>query len=83
MTKEDDAFDCYCFQAAADATLEAVIRELTGEARLSGGFVAMFGPPEMFEGLEEEGGKPPAPALRRGPTVLPRCPDPDWWPPST
>lgn len=83
MTKEDDAFDCYCFQAAADATLEAVIRELTDEARLSGGFVAMFGPPEMFEGLAEEGGKPPAPALRRGPTVLPRCPDPDWWPPST
>jgi len=83
MTKEDDAFDYYCFQAASDATLDAVIRELTDEARLSGGFVAMFGPPELFEGLEEEGGEPPAPALRRGPTVLPRCPDPDWWPPST
>ena len=84
MTKEDDAFDCYCFQAAADATWEAVIRELTDEARLSGGFVAMFGPPDLFEGLEEEaGGEPQAPARRRGPTVLPRCPDPDWWPPST
>ena len=83
MTKEDDAFEYYRFRASADATMEAVIRELTDEARLSGGFVAMFGPPELFEGLEEEaGGEPPAPD-RRGLTVLPRCPDPDWWPPST
>jgi hypothetical protein len=77
MTKEDDAFDCYCFQAAADATLEAVIRELTDEARLSGGFVAMFGPPEVLEVLEEGAdGEPPAPG-RRGLTVLPG----PWWPP--
>ena len=80
--REDDSFQCYCYQAAADATFEAVVQELIDEARVTGGFVAMFGPPEMFEGLEEEGGEPPAPA-RRGPTVLPRCPDPDWWPPST
>lgn len=61
-----------CSQAASEATLDELIRELTDEARLSGGFVAMFGPPELFEGLEEEaGGEPQAPARRRGPTVLP------------
>ena len=77
MAKEADASDCNCYQAAADATLEAVIRELTDEARLSGGFVAMFGPPEVLEALEEGAdGEPPAPG-RRGLTVLPG----PWWPP--
>ena len=61
-----------CSQAAPEATLDELIRELTEEALAMGGFVAFFGPPELFEGLEEEaGGEPQAPARRRGPTVLP------------
>ena len=75
MTKEDDAFDCYCYQAADDATFEAVLEALIEEAAATGGFVAMFGPPELFEGLEEEaGGEPQAPARLRGLTG-------PWWPP--
>ena len=77
MTKEDDASDCYCYQAAADATFEAVLEALIEEAAATGGFVMMFGPPELLEGLEEEaGGEPQAPARLRGPSVLPG----PWWP---
>lgn len=52
MMKDDEIFDCCCFQAAADATWEAVLEELVDEAKKTGGFVAMFGPPELFEGSE-------------------------------
>lgn len=83
MTKDDDAFDCYCFQAAADATWEVVIRELTDEAMMTGGFVAFFGPDDEGDGGGAGGAEPPGHRRARGPTVLPRCPDPDWWPPST
>jgi len=67
MTKEDDAFDCYCFQASADATLEALIRELTEEALMTGGFVAFFGPDG--EGGGAGGAEPPGHRRCRGPTV--------------
>ena len=77
MTKEDDAFDCYCYQAVDDDALDELIRDLTETALASGGFVAMFGPPEVLEALEEGAdGEPPAPG-RRGLTVLPG----PWWPP--
>ena len=53
-------------QVATDDDLGALICELTEEALATGGFVMMFGPPELFEGLEEEaGGEPQAPARRR------------------
>ena len=72
MVKDDEIIDCYCFQAAADATWEAVLEELVDEAKKTGGFVMMFGPPELFEGLGEgAGGEPQAPARLRGPSVLP------------
>ena len=78
MVQDDDTLDCYCFQAAADATFESVLEVLIEEAAATGGFVMMFGPPELFEGLEEEaGGEPQAPAPLRGPPVLPG----PWWPP--
>jgi hypothetical protein len=44
MTKEDDVFDCYCFQAVDDDALDELIRDLTEIALVSGGFVAFFGP---------------------------------------
>jgi hypothetical protein len=72
MVKDDEIIDCYCFQASADATFEAVLEVLVEEAAATGGFVMMFGPPELLEGLEEEaGGEPQAPARLRGPSVLP------------
>ena len=53
MMKDDEIIDYYCFRAAAGATWEAVLEELVEEAKKTGGFVAMFGPPELFEGSEE------------------------------
>lgn len=71
MVKDDEIIDCYCFQAVCDATFEAVLEVLAGEAAATGGFAMMFGPPELFEGLEGDGdGEPPAP-VARGPSVLP------------
>ena len=71
MTKDDDAFCFYCYQAAADATFEAVVQELIDEANVTGGFVAMFGPPEMFEGFEVGGDGESSTPGARGPSVLP------------
>ena len=73
--KKDEKVIYHCSQAVDDDALDELIRNLTDEAWLSGGFVAMFGPPELFEGLEEEaGGEPQAPARLRGLTG-------PWWPP--
>ena len=44
MTNNDEIIDCYCFQAAADATWEAVLQELAEEAMITGGAVWTFGP---------------------------------------
>lgn len=69
MKKDDEIIDCYCYEAACDATFEAVLDVLVEEAAATGGFAMMFGPPEMFEGFEVGGdGEPSAPGAR-GPTV--------------
>jgi hypothetical protein len=72
MTKEDDAFEYYCFRASAGATMEAAIREireLTDEALTTGGFVAFIGPDG--DGGGAGGAEPPGHRRFRGPTVMP------------
>jgi hypothetical protein len=74
--KKDEKVIYHCSQAVDDDALDELIRDLTETALASGGFVAMFGPPEVLEALEEGAdGEPPAPG-RRGLTVLPG----PWWP---
>lgn len=65
-----------CSQAATDDDLDELIRELTEEALATGGGVAFFGPDGGGDG-GAGGAKPP------GRRPVPRCPDPDWWPPSS
>lgn len=62
-------------QAATDGDLDELIRELTEEALAMGGFVAFFGPDDEGDGAGQ--------ATPPGHRPVPRCPDPDWWPPST
>ena len=64
-----------CSQAAPEATLDELIRELTEEALGMGGFVMFFGP----DGEGDGAGQATPPGRR----PVPRCPDPDWWPPSS
>jgi hypothetical protein len=62
-------------QVATDDDLGALICELTEEALATGGFFAFFGP----DGEGDGAGQATPPGRR----PVPRCPDPDWWPPST
>jgi hypothetical protein len=73
--KKDEKVIYHCSQAVDDDALDELIRDLTETALASGGFVAYFGPDDEGDGAGQ--------ATPPGHRPVPRCPDPDWWPPST
>jgi hypothetical protein len=68
MTKEDDAFDCYYYQAVDDDALDELICDLVEEALATGGFVAFFGPDDEGDGAGQAAG-PATPPGRRPPAA--------------